>query len=137
MTDHRSDHPFDRAASSQPGAGEPERPRVEPEIIPPGAPDPDPRLDPRRSAGRGPEGFPDGAVFVTIDRDGQPRYTRIEPPGPISTVLGLVILGAVAAGILLVALGVVLFWVPVAIVVVAALVFSGYLRGLWRRFMGR
>ncbi|RAI41370.1 hypothetical protein [Rhodoplanes roseus] len=108
-----------------------ERPRAEPEIIPPGAPDPRPA---DREAG--PEGFP-GAVFITVDQDGRTRYTKIEPPGPLSIAVGLLVLGAIVGAILLVALGMVLFWVPVIVVTIAVLLFSSYLKAVWRRFMGR
>lgn len=116
--------------SDDPRSGRPEQPRAEPEIIPPGAP------DPRRPGTGAPEDFP-GAVFITVDQDGRTRYTKIEPPGPFSVAIGMLVLGAVVAAILLVALGLVLFWVPVIVIVIAVLLFSSYLKAAWRRFMGR
>ena len=112
-------------------ADRPERPRAEPEIIPPGAPDPR-----RRSAEPDPEEMP-GAVFITVDQDGRTRYTKIEPPGPLAVGIGLLVLGAVAVTIMLLVLGLVLVWVPVIAAVIAVLLFSRYLKAAWQRFMGR
>lgn len=123
MSDQRSD-------SSR--SDRPERPRAEPEIIPPGAPDPR-----GQGPGAGPEDFAGGSVFITVDRDGRTRYTRIEPPGPFAVAMGVLVLGAIVGAVLLLALGVVLFWVPVIVITIAVLVFSSYLKAAWRRFMGR
>lgn len=126
MSDFRSDDPR---------PGRPEQPRAEPEIIPPGAPDPV-RPGGARASEVGPEGFP-GAVFITVDEQGRTRYTKIEPPGPFAVAIGMLVIGGIVAAILLVALGLVLFWVPVIVIAVALVLFSSYLKAAWQRFMGR
>lgn len=123
MSDHRTD-------PSRPDG--PERPRAEPEIIPPGAPDPR-----RPGAQAGPEDFSGGTVFITVDQDGRTRYARIKPPGPFAVAMGLIVLAVIVGAILLVALGMVLFWVPVVVITIAVLVFSSYLKAAWARFVGR
>ncbi|NVO16819.1 MAG: hypothetical protein HXX10_22575 [Rhodoplanes sp.] len=125
-----SDHPTDEFRQNRS-----ERPRAEPEIIPPGAPDPRrPGAQPGHNAG--PEDF-SGTVFITVDQDGRTHYTKIEPPGPFAVAMGLIVLGVIVGAILLVALGMVLFWVPVVVITIAVLVFSSYLKAAWARFMGR
>lgn len=114
-------HPTDR----------PETPRSEPEILPPGT-------EPRGRAENPFGGHARGeTVFVTVDREGRTRYATFKPPGPFSIALGVVVIGLIAAAILFVALGFVLFWVPVIAIVIAGLAFSGYLRGAWRSLTGR
>jgi fatty acid desaturase len=100
----------------------PERPRAEPEIIPPdrfGT-----RSDGRRSpwaTGWGPYGM------------GQARGTHriyVARIGPLGIALWLVAFAALAALIFLVILGAVLIWIPVvALAVVAAAVFRFLRRG--------
>lgn len=113
-------------------------PHPEPEIIPPGAL-PHDRVTPRprpnpRFADAGPRRE---AVFIMVDQDGRTHTARLEPPGPFAVAGAVMVLGLIAAAVLLVALGFVLFWVPVIAIVVAALAFSGYLRGAWWRLTGR
>jgi hypothetical protein len=93
-----------------------ERPRSEPEIIPPGAPLRRPRDDP----------FSD-TIFT--------RRIYVAPLGPLG-LIGLVLtIGIIAVVLLALIIGAVLFWLPiVALVVVAAIVGSRLSsRFRWRR----
>ncbi len=96
----------------------PERPRYEPEIIPPA----DERTD--------------GGVFVFIDRHGQTRRVTFRPPGPLTLILILAVFGlAVAAGLVML-LGFVLVWIPAVIALIAGVALAGYVRRVawpWRR----
>lgn len=95
----------------------PERPSVEPEILPPGDGAPQSR--------RGGPG-----VFIFVDRFGHTRRINFAPPGPLAIILALLAVGAIAALVLVVLLGFVLLWVPVALMLVGAVTVVG----LWRRF---
>jgi hypothetical protein len=88
----------------------PERPKVEPEIIPPGEPGPRPR----------------GATWVWTSSDrGQGRTVRIETRGgPIGLVAALLMLGIGSAVVLALLLGLVLLWIPVSIAIAAAILWS-------------
>jgi hypothetical protein len=94
----------------------PERPRYEPEIIPPAH---------ERT---------DGGLFVFIDRYGQARRIPFRPPGPLAVIIALALFGiAVAAGLLML-LSFVLVWIPAIIALIAALALAGYVRRFfWRR----
>jgi hypothetical protein len=91
-----------------------DRPRVEPEIIPPGA-----RL--RRSPI---DGFTDA------------RFTQriyISKIGPLGIILLALAIGIVSVGILILLLGAFLIWIPVIGLLVAAAMISGVLRSHFRR----
>jgi len=90
----------------------PERPRSEPEIIPPGE-----QPTPRRPAG----------VFVRFDEQGVHRVF-IARPGLPSILLALLIIGFVAALVFLVLAGIVLFWIPMLIIGLLAAFLSGAFR---------
>jgi hypothetical protein len=96
----------------------PEQPRSEPEIIPPGAGGSDPRSQ----------------IWISVDRRGGTHRIYLARPGPFAIMLGLALVGLIAAAILLVLLSAVLIWIPVAILVIGALLLSGYIRYYWRRF---
>lgn len=97
----------------------PERPRAEPEIIPPGADD---------GMRRGPAG-----IWMRIDaRDGAQRIF-IARPGLGSVILGLVMIGFVAAVVLLVLAGIVLLWVPILVGGILLALLSGAIRRRWRQ----
>jgi len=98
----------------------PEGPGVEPEIIPPGQDGPRPRSN-------------DGRVWLSL---GQNRFERIyiAKPGPLTVILAFLVLGLVALTIFVVLLGAFLVWLPVTLLVVAALILSGIVRGYFRRF---
>ena len=105
---------------------EPEKPRSEPEIIPPGR---DEALwtEAVRS-GRQRSDF-----FIAFDEDGRTRYTTFKPPGPFTIWLVLIVIGLVGAAGLMLALGFVLFLIPVVAVAIAALLLSGQIRAWWRK----
>lgn len=101
-------------------AGRPrEAPRPEPEIIPP-----------RRDAGglNGPSG-----IWIRIDKRSGGRRVVIARPGPLSIILGLILIGLVAALVLLVLAGVVLIWIPVLVATILLVLLSGAVRRHWRR----
>jgi Flp pilus assembly protein TadB len=102
-------------AINDPHDRSPRRPRSEPEIIPPGAE------------------FRERRVFVSIDEEGGRQRIFIAQPGPF-TVFFALLLGALAlAAIVLVLFGVLLFWIPVLILIVAAILLSGTIRYYWWR----
>jgi hypothetical protein len=99
----------------------PERPRSEPEIIPPGA----------DGRSRGPETI----WFRVEERDGV-RRVHLARPGLSSIILGLLIVGLIAAVVVLVVLvlaGLVLFWIPVLVVAIVLALLSGAIRQRWHR----
>jgi hypothetical protein len=98
----------------------PEQPRHEPEIIPPGY--------------RGPS--PDGGVFVYVDEHGNTRRATFKAPGPFFIIVVLLTVGLIAAIAMVALLGLVLIWIPVVVVMIAALVLSGTIRSWWRRLRG-
>ena len=109
MTDH---HPPD------PG---PERPRSEPEIIPPGAPGFDPR---DRAWMRGQDEYRIHRVFIAR-------------PGLPSILIALVILGVVVTLGAIVIAGALLLALPIAVVGVLLALFYGPVRYRWHRLVGR
>jgi len=98
----------------------PERPRSEPEIIPPGHHD-------------GPHGELSGIWIRVDERDGV-RRVYLKRPGPFSIILGLLALGAIAVAIFLVVASLALIWIPIAAFIVAAFLLSGTIRYYWYRF---
>ena len=100
------------------GDGGPERPRSEPEIIPPG-----------RSSGRARDG-----IWISVNDEAGPRRMYIAPPGPFAIIVGLAVLGLIAAVMLILLLSVAVIWIPVVIILVAAFVLSVTFRQYWRRF---
>jgi hypothetical protein len=89
----------------------PERPKVEPEIIPPGQPGP--------STG--------GGRWIWFARD-DARSFRIETRGPVAVLLALLVLGIVSAVVLALLLGLVLLWIPATLAVAAAILWSMFRR---------
>ncbi|MEZ5785097.1 MAG: hypothetical protein R3D62_01120 [Xanthobacteraceae bacterium] len=104
----------------------PEQPRSEPEIIPPGRDDVS-WTDAVRGGGQRSD------FFIAFDEDGRTRYTTFKPPGPFTIWLALIVIGLVGAAVLMLALGFVLFLIPVVGIAIAALVLSGQIRAWWRR----
>jgi hypothetical protein len=94
---------------SDPG---PERPRNEPEIIPP------------ERAGRA------RGIWVAVNEQDGTRRVYMRRPGPFAIVLGLAILGLIALVALIVLLSLAVIWIPLVIVLILAFVLSMY----WRRF---
>ncbi len=99
-------------------SNEPERPRVEPEIIPP---DRSGRSNPRGQGWPPPYGY-------TQSSSGTQRIfvTRI---GPLGFGLFMLVAGLFAAVLLLLLIGTALIWLPF----VAALVILSAVVGVWRR----
>jgi hypothetical protein len=91
-----------------------DRPRAEPEIIPPGAP--------LRSPGM--NGFADSGFAQRI---------YIAKIGPFGIILLALAIGVVSVGILILLLGAFLIWIPVIGLLVAAAMISGVLRSHFRR----
>jgi hypothetical protein len=83
-----------------------EQPKVEPEIIPPGAPD-----------GR------QARIWLNAD-DRRAHFIRIETRGLFAIALALLMLGVVFVALLALLLGVVLLWIPLALGFAAALILS-------------
>jgi hypothetical protein len=110
--------------------GQAERPRSEPEIIPPGYDrTPWPR-DPDSSANRRDE----SDAFIVTDvfgRTHRVRARRISPLAAIAIGFGIAF---VIALLLLVAIGAVLIWLPIAAALVLGLLAFAKLRGSWRRW---
>lgn len=104
----------------------PEKPRYEPEIIPPASDDAVWTEAVRGSARR-------ADVFIAFDEDGRTRYTTFKPPGPFTIWLVLMVIGLVGAAVLMLALGFVLFLIPVVVIAAAALILSGRIRAWWRK----
>ena len=103
-------------------ADQPERPRVEPEIIPP---DRNPRRpDWRQQAWRRPTWQP---FFSTAADETHRIY--VAKLGPLGVALLILLVGVIAAVILLALVGAVLIWIPA----VALLVAVGALFRLFRR----
>jgi hypothetical protein len=97
----------------------PERPRSEPEIIPP-------------DRGGGTRAKPDVFVWVA-DGEGMRRAT-LTLPGPLTIFLVLALIALVAGVILIVVLGAVLLWIPVVILMFGALLLAAAARQYWARF---
>jgi hypothetical protein len=93
----------------------PEQPRSEPEIIPPG-----------RNERR-------GETYVWTAGDGATYRVHVARPSPFAIILVLVVAALALAAIVLLLLGLVLVWIPVAVLVVAALIIAGYIRYYWAR----
>jgi hypothetical protein len=90
-----------------------DRPRSEPEIIPPGAPLRRPRNDP----------FGD-TIFT--------QRVYVAPLGPLG-LIGLVLaVGVIAVVLLALVLGALLFWLPIVALIVAAAIVASRLRSRFR-----
>jgi len=94
---------------------EPERPRVEPEIIPPN----------RGGAGR--RGPPPPYGFTEMHGTHRVYVSRI---GPFGFALIMLVVGLLAAVMLLILIGTALIWIPVVAVLVILAAISGLLRRL-------
>ena len=99
-----------------------ERPRVEPEIIPPHA----------RTRQRGFD-----SMFVRVEEgDDGIRRVYLKKPDTFSIVLILLAAGAVAALFFLLLAGLMLLWIPLVIIGILFAVFSISARDLWSRVQG-
>jgi len=107
-------------ASDDRGRDRPQQPRFEPEIIPP-------------SRGGG-ERDPNSRVWIWVaDRDGM-RRANLRVPGPFTIILVLTLVAIIAFGILIVALGAVLIWLPIVVLGFCALLLIAVARQYWWRF---
>ncbi len=96
-----------------------EEPRSEPEIIPPD-----------RGGKRPPRGG--SRVWISIDR-GDGRRTYVKQPGPFTIVLAIVGLILVVAVVVMLLLGALLIWVPIAAVIAVGAIVVAFLKGYFRR----
>jgi len=97
----------------------PDTPRSEPEIIPPD---------------RGRSRDPQSQVWLWVaDRDGV-RRAPVSIPGPFTIFLAVAFVALVVTVVLAVVLGALLFWIPVLLVVIGALLLAAVTRQYWRRF---
>ena len=100
-----------------------ERPRVEPEIIPPHA----------RRGGRG--AFENLFVRVEEGDDGI-RRVQIKKLGPFTLALILLGIGLAVGIVFLLLAGLVLLWIPIVIIGILFALFSVSARDLWQRVRG-
>jgi hypothetical protein len=99
-----------------------ERPRVEPEIIPPNA---------RRGGG----GFENLFVRVEESDDGF-RRVQIKKIGPFTLAMILLGVGLAVGIVFLLLAGLVLLWIPIVILGILFALFSVSARDAWRRVQG-
>jgi hypothetical protein len=92
-----------------------ERPRSEPEIIPP-----------KHVESRG------GVKWTSFDQRGTQRI-YVARPGPFSVAIMLLMLAALVAILSLVLIGTFLIWIPLAILLIAAALISGWWQRIFRR----
>jgi hypothetical protein len=110
--------------SNEPDHPRVERPRFEPEIIPPGE-------DARRRRG----GFESVFIHVEEGADGVKRMS-LKRPGPFTIVMMLLGAGLIVALVFVVLSALVLLWIPVMIAGVLFAMFSTTGRDYWRRIQG-
>jgi hypothetical protein len=96
-----------------------ERPQVEPEILPPERREDMP--PPRRPH----------MIWFTLNRSGLDGH--VAAPGPLFLALVLLAIGLLAGVILMLLLGAVLLWLPIAGMILLVLLVSSLLRRLWSR----
>jgi len=101
--------------------GPSDRPRSEPEIIPPD----------RRDGGRS-DSQPHVWVWVA-DRDGM-RRANVTLPGPFTIFLALALVAMVAGLIVILVLGAVIIWVPIFVLAIVGLLIAAAARQYWWRF---
>ena len=109
--------------NDRPSRPEPERPRHEPEIIPPGA--------------RGQGAPANENVFVYVDREGRTHRVDVKTPGPFMIILVLLAIALAAAVVLGIVVGTLFFLIPIAAVALAGLIAYFYVRRFWYRLRGR
>ena len=90
---------------SKPPKSQGEEPRSEPEIIPPGH----------------------------AERGSARVHVHIVKPGPLATILLILIVGLLSALLLVLLLGALLIWLPAVVLLVTAAIVAGLLRVYFRR----
>lgn len=102
-----------------------ERPRAEPEIIPPDA-----------ASRRGARGGFDSVFFRVEEGEDGIRRVTMKRPGPF-TIAGIVIAAGIVVALAFVVLSaLVLLWIPIVIAGILFALFSGSARDLWSRVQG-
>jgi len=96
-------------------ADRPDRPRSEPEIIPPQ----------RNRAGADQPPY----IWLSTEENSGTQRIFVTRPGPFAIIAALAVIGLVVAAIVLVLLGAILIWIPVVIFIISAVL----LRQYWRR----
>jgi hypothetical protein len=124
----RLPHHIGIMSSNDDGSPRAERPRSEPEIIPPGG------AIPERTTIR--SGWDSDSIWVGDPENGQAFRFRVARPGPFTIILALVVAGLIAIAALLFFLTAVLIWVPVVVAVVAGAFIAAWARRHWRRLRG-
>lgn len=99
---------------------EPERPRSEPEIIPPGQ---------GSRTERGP-----GGIWMRVEQTDGTQRIYIGRPSIPALILGLIVVGFVAALAFLAMAGLLLVWMPILVVGIVLALLSNKIRRQWRRF---
>jgi hypothetical protein len=98
-----------------------DRPRSEPEIIPPD----------RRGGGHRDS---QSHVWVWVaDRDGM-RRANVTLPGPFTIFLALALVAMVAGLIVILVLGAVIIWIPIFVLAIVGLLIAAAARQYWWRF---
>lgn len=92
---------------------QPEQPRFEPEIIPPG-----------QDRGR---------ERVFIDQNGDAHRIYVARPGPFTIIAVLTVLGLIGLVLLIALLSVALIWIPIVVVLVALLIARARFRIWWHQ----
>jgi fatty acid desaturase len=104
----------------------PERPRYEPEIIPPG-----------QESGYGRRGTSFSGMWYSIEEDENGfRRIQFKRPGTFQIILMVLGAGLVVALFFVVLSALVLLWIPLAIAGVLFALFTGTGRELWQRVQG-
>jgi len=101
--------------------GPSDRPRSEPEIIPPD-----------RTGGRRSDSQSHIWVWVA-DREGM-RRANVTLPGPFTIFLALALVAMVAGLIVILVLGAVIIWVPIFVLAIVGLLIAAAARQYWWRF---
>jgi hypothetical protein len=114
MTGMCHDHDDGRSGSR------PERPRAEPEIIPPD------RGDRRERE--------NVYVWTSAGENGGTRRIYLARPGPFSIIIALLIAGLVLAAVVLLLVGLAVIWIPIVVFIIAAFLIAGFTRHYWARF---
>lgn len=99
-----------------------ERPRAEPEIIPPRAQSRQRSFD---------------SLFVRVEEgDDGIRRIYVKKPGPLTIILVLLVAGATGALFFVLLAGLMLLWIPLVIAGILIAMFSGSARDVWSRVQG-